>query len=203
MAEKDSIHLDRKDRPSWELYFMHMALATAARSSCRYIDAGAVVVSKNNYILATGYNGVPMGVDPNCLQKGCGKDLAGIAQESKGAGKCDGMHAEWNALMKSKEHGDIIGATLYSLILPCYTCARLTVGAGIQRVFYTLEYPEYLTEEDRNKGKRTDAELTRDLFLRRGIALNRIDLEIDLTTHFNRMQRVLKSNFRTSEMLAK
>lgn len=201
MVKKRAIPIDKKDRPSWDLYFMYIALHVATRSSCRYIDAGAVVVSPENHILATGYNGVPQGVDPNCLQKGCGKDLAGIAQEAKGAGKCDGMHAEWNAILKAKEHGDIGGSTLYSLILPCYTCARLTVGAGIERVFYTLEYPEKLTEQEIKAGKRTDAELTRDLFLRRGVSLNHIDLGLDIETHFKRMQRVLQNNFRKSEML--
>lgn len=201
--EKDLVPIDEKDRPSWELYFMHMALHAATRSSCRYIDAGAVVVAPDNTILSTGYNGVPRGADPNCLKRGCGKDLSGIAQEIKGSGKCDGMHSEWNAILKAKEHGDLTNATLYSLILPCYTCARLTVGAGISRVFYTLEYPEYLSEKERQAGKRTDAELTRDLFARMGVALNHIDLKMDIEKHFKRMQRILKNNFRKSKIVKK
>lgn len=188
---------DRKDRPSWQLWFMYMAAHAATRSSCRYIDAGAAIAAPDHTILSTGYNGMPQGVDPNCLQKGCEKDFAGLTQGEKGGGKCDGTHAEWNAILKAKEtHGDLSECTLYSLLLPCYTCAKLTVSAGIREVFYTLEYPE-----TPKPGQLTDAEKTRGLFLKRGVSLNQIDLYRDLRTHFGRLERVLGHNFRPSEIL--
>ncbi|HEX6989232.1 MAG TPA: dCMP deaminase, partial [Bacillota bacterium] len=47
-------------RPSWDEYFMGLAEAVAARSTCARRAVGAVIV-RDRRILATGYNGSPPG----------------------------------------------------------------------------------------------------------------------------------------------
>lgn len=49
-------------RPSWDEYFMEMAVLTARRSTCLRRQVGAVIV-KDKHIVATGYNGAPRGLE--------------------------------------------------------------------------------------------------------------------------------------------
>jgi dCMP deaminase len=52
-------------RPSWEDYFMDIAMLVARRSTCLRRAVGAIIV-KDKRILSTGYNGAPTGVRQNC-----------------------------------------------------------------------------------------------------------------------------------------
>ena len=49
------------DRPSWDEYFMAITRAVATRATCSRRSVGAVIV-KDKRILATGYNGAPVGM---------------------------------------------------------------------------------------------------------------------------------------------
>ena len=54
--EKAAIH----SRPSWDEYFMKLALLVAERSTCVRHHVGTVVV-RDKRILTTGYNGAASG----------------------------------------------------------------------------------------------------------------------------------------------
>ncbi len=82
----------RRERPNWDEFFMFSALWAAARSSCLYLQTGAVIV-KDKRIIASGYNGAPPGVR-NCLEVGCRKDREGVDFTDKGKAVCRGVHAE-------------------------------------------------------------------------------------------------------------
>ncbi|MBW2002211.1 MAG: cytidine deaminase, partial [Deltaproteobacteria bacterium] len=56
-------------RPSWPEYFMSIAKLVATRSTCLRRNVGAVLV-KDKRILATGYNGAPIGIR-HCEETGC------------------------------------------------------------------------------------------------------------------------------------
>ena len=56
-------------RPSWQQYFMEMALLAAKRSTCLRRQVGAILV-KDNQILSSGYNGSPKGIS-HCAEIGC------------------------------------------------------------------------------------------------------------------------------------
>src|SRR3989338_3823814 len=86
----------KKQRSSWNEYFMFSALSIAARSSCLYLQTGAVIV-KDKRIIASGYNGAPPGIK-NCLEVGCRKKREGINFEDKEKNVCRGIHAEINAM---------------------------------------------------------------------------------------------------------
>lgn len=57
-------------RPDWDTYFMKLAHVAATRSNCMKRSVGAIVVSPDKQIVATGYNGTTFGYD-NCFEGGC------------------------------------------------------------------------------------------------------------------------------------
>ena len=53
--------MKREDYITWDEYFMGIALLSAERSKDPSTQVGACIVSENNKILSTGYNGMPIG----------------------------------------------------------------------------------------------------------------------------------------------
>ena len=150
-------------RPSWDESFMFSALWAAARSSCKYLATGTVIV-KDKRIIASGYNGAPPGIE-NCLERGCRKEEYGVPFNEKGKGVCRGLHAEVNAMSQIARQ-DIMGTEMYSLYLPCSACAKAIVGNGIAEVIYSKIYEE----EDI---------LTREMFKEAKIKLRKLDLNVE------------------------
>jgi dCMP deaminase len=124
----DSEHV----RPSWDDYFMGIALQVARRSTCDRARVGAIIV-KDRRILTTGYNGSPAGL-PHCDEIG----------HLMIAGHCvRTLHAEQNAIIQAALHGvGVAGSTLYVTHQPCLTCAKMIINAGIRRVVFAGHYPD-------------------------------------------------------------
>jgi dCMP deaminase len=121
-------------RPSWDAYYLGIARAVAARASCLRRQVGAVIVV-DNAILATGYNGTPMGVR-NCDEGGCPR-CASDAPPGAGYDACICVHAEENAIAFAARHGNATkGGTLYSTLRPCFGCAKKSIQAGIRRIVF-------------------------------------------------------------------
>lgn len=129
-------------RPSKDEYYLGIALAVAARSTCLRRRYGCVVVA-NDEIIATGYNGAARG-DVNCCDTGkCAR--VGREHNDGDYGTCPAVHAEMNALL-SASRSETIGATLYLAgvdletgervdgISPCPVCSRMIANAGISAV---------------------------------------------------------------------
>lgn len=120
----------KKTRPGWDEYFLKIAEIIGSRSTCDRAHVGAVI-TKNNVILSTGYNGAPRGL-PHC--------------EDVGHEIVDGhcvrtVHAEANAMAQAARYGAAIeGGTIYLTISPCYDCFKMMVNAGIKNVFYKQFY---------------------------------------------------------------
>lgn len=132
-------HLSRTIRPSWDRYFMDIALEVASRSNCLKRKVAAVIV-KDRRIVSTGYNGTPRGVR-NCNEGGCPR-CAGLAAEGTRLGECVCSHGEENAIVQAAYHGvSLKGTTLYSTFSPCLLCAKMIINSGITEVVYRDEYP--------------------------------------------------------------
>ena len=56
-------------RPSFDLYFMRLTELAASRSNCMKRGNGAII-TKDNRIISTGYNGTAFGL-VNCNEGGC------------------------------------------------------------------------------------------------------------------------------------
>ena len=50
-------------RPNIDEYFLNMARLIATRTTCSRRMVGAVLVDANDFVLSTGYNGLPKGIE--------------------------------------------------------------------------------------------------------------------------------------------
>jgi dCMP deaminase len=117
-------------RPSWDEYFLNIALEVAKRSTCDRANVGAVLV-RDKRILTTGFNGSPSGL-AHCDHEGH------LLVE----GHCvRTIHAETNAIIQAALHGvSTKGATCYVTHFPCINCAKSLINAGVERVVYVNNY---------------------------------------------------------------
>lgn len=133
------------NRPSWDEYFMEMAEVARKRTTCIRRGVGAVIV-KNNRIMATGYNGVPSGIE-HCGKRGCLREQLNVPS-GKCHELCRGLHAEQNAIIQAAHLGQsIAGGTLYCTNQPCIICAKMIINAGIKRIVIKEGYPDKLAVE--------------------------------------------------------
>jgi len=126
--------------PSWEEYYMGIAVAVREKANCLKRRVGAVIVL-NNRIIATGYNGTPEGIR-NCLEGGC-RRCAHPEQFQPGTGYdlCICVHAEQNALLSAARFGIAVeGADMYSTMRPCFGCTKELLQAKINTVYYLHDW---------------------------------------------------------------
>jgi dCMP deaminase len=134
-----------RTRPNWETYFMDITKLVAKRSTCLRRSVGAVVV-KDKRILATGYNGAPMGTR-HCLDIGCLREKMGIPSGERHE-LCRGIHAEQNAIIQAAYHGvSIKDGMLFCTNLPCIICSKMIINAGIKTIFYEDGYADDLSRD--------------------------------------------------------
>jgi len=136
-------------RPSWDKYFMDIADLVKTRSTCLRRQVGALIV-KDKRILATGYNGAPMGCS-HCTEKGCLRDELGIPSGQRHE-LCRGIHAEQNAIVQAASSGtSIAGGTIYVTHQPCILCAKMIINTGIEKIVFSGEYPDQLAMDILNE----------------------------------------------------
>lgn len=139
------MELNDASRPSWDEYFMEIAQVAAKRSTCLRRQVGAVAVL-NKQILATGYNGAPVGMR-HCGEVGCIRQQQGVPSGERHE-LCRGLHAEQNVIIQAALHGaKLAGATVYCTHHPCVVCAKMLINAGVARVVFRGEYPDELARQ--------------------------------------------------------
>lgn len=116
-------------RQSWDSYFMKMAEDAAERATCSRLKVGAVI-TKDNRIVNTGYNGSIHGHD-HCIDEGCLLNDEGRCIRT--------IHAEMNAILHSNRR-DLKDATIYVTHEPCESCSKHIAQVGIKRVIYKYPY---------------------------------------------------------------
>ncbi|MCW4020400.1 MAG: cytidine/deoxycytidylate deaminase family protein [Candidatus Bathyarchaeota archaeon] len=126
-------------RPSWDEYFINLCKAVAQRATC---DRGrtACIIVKDRRVLCTGYVGSPPGL-AHCDEAG---HMMRKVLDEKGdvSQHCvRTLHAEQNAIIQAARYGiPIAGSTMYTLMAPCFTCAKMIVGAGIEKIVCERKY---------------------------------------------------------------
>ncbi|MBN2587262.1 MAG: cytidine/deoxycytidylate deaminase family protein [Candidatus Fermentibacteraceae bacterium] len=124
-------------RPSWDEYFLKLAMLASERATCPRMHCGCVLV-KDKFVLSTGYNGSLPGLE-HCEDVGCLIVDDHCVRTN---------HAEMNALAQAASHGvSIRGATAYVTNMPCTTCAKALLAAGIVRVVVFSDYRGSLAEK--------------------------------------------------------
>ena len=91
----------KKQRPSWQRYFMDIAKLVSLRSTCLRRQVGAVAV-KFRHILVTGYNGAPAG-QLHCIDIGCLRDAKSVPS-GQNHELCRAIHAEQNLIIQASIH---------------------------------------------------------------------------------------------------
>ncbi len=133
-------------RPTWDEYFMELAQVAKKRSTCLSPAKGAVLVRENR-VIATGYNGTPSKTK-HCTDGGCARCSARVKGEinsGEALDACACSHAEENAIVQAARHGiNTNGAVLYTTYVPCTTCAKMIINAGISKVVAGEKYPDEL-----------------------------------------------------------
>lgn len=128
------------ERPSWDEYFMKMAIHASSRSTCFNVHSGSVIVM-DNQVISTGYNGAARGIKSSLERGGCFKEsVTGKSYaETLNTGTCIGVHSEMNALAHLSKliHKD---ATLYTTVFPCPSCAKNLLSYGVKRVVFKRSY---------------------------------------------------------------
>jgi len=124
-----SFHVD--DRPSWDIYFLRFAILASSRSTCHRRQHGAVI-TKDNQILATGYNASPSKL-MHC--KGiCLREAHNIPSGTRYE-LCRSIHAEENAILQCAKHGiSCQDSVMYITGYPCIMCARSIINCGIRKI---------------------------------------------------------------------
>ncbi|MCE5194669.1 MAG: deaminase [Nitrospiraceae bacterium] len=131
-------------RPSWDEYFINIAKAVSSRATCLRRKYGAVI-TKDNIIVSTGYNGAPAGMK-DCMEAGkCTRKKLQIPHGERYE-LCHSVHAEANSIIRASVH-ELNGATIYvsgaedhgseCISEPCMMCKRMILNAKIAKVVYS------------------------------------------------------------------
>jgi dCMP deaminase len=136
--------MKKKLRPDWDEYFIGIAKAVSTRATCLRRKYGAVI-TKDNTIVSTGYNGAPSGMK-DCLEVAqCTRKELQIPHGERYE-LCHSVHAEANAIIRASVV-ELQGATIYisgvdngrneCYAEPCMMCKRMILNSRIAKVVYS------------------------------------------------------------------
>lgn len=118
----------REDYISWDEYFMGVSLLAAKRSKDPNTQVGACIVSTENKIISTGYNGFPIGINDDEFPW----EREGDFLSTKYAYVC---HAELNAILNNPGTS-LKDCRIYVALFPCHECAKAIIQSGISEIIY-------------------------------------------------------------------
>lgn len=120
----------------WEVRWLQVADLIATWSRDKSTKIGCVVVGPDNELRATGYNGLPRGVEYEPVRDERPEKYFWYE------------HAERNALYHAARFGlSLKGCSCYITAPPCADCARGIVQVGISHVYYPQKHP-FLSRPD-------------------------------------------------------
>ena len=113
---------------NWDEYFMGIASLSALRSKDPNTKVGACIVDEDHKVVSIGYNGMPRLIDDGELSWNKGEDL-----DNKYLYVC---HAEFNAILNTRNGSALKNCTLYVTLFPCNECAKAIIQVGIKEIIY-------------------------------------------------------------------
>lgn len=156
----------------WHKYFLDMCLLNARMSKDPDTQVGAVAVTADYQVIATGFNGLPRGI----------KDTDERLQD-KAWKLANIIHAERNVICSVARRGGtgLLGSTLYLVATddtglvwggpPCTGCSNHLIQAGVSRI---ITYP-FKAEPSRWK---ENVEQARFLLLEAGVDYVEVRYEV-------------------------
>ena len=134
--------MKRTDYISWDEYFMGVAKLAARRSKDPNTQVGACIVSPENIIVSTGYNGMP---------KGCSDDEFPWDRTGEETKYPYVVHAELNAILNANGR-NLRNSRIYVALFPCNECAKAIIQSGVKEVVYLSD--KYLGTKENIASKR-------------------------------------------------
>ena len=134
--------MKRNDYISWDEYFMGVAKLAARRSKDPNTQVGACIVSPENIIVSTGYNGMP---------KGCSDDEFPWERTGEETKYPYVVHAELNAILNANGR-NLRNSRIYVALFPCNECAKAIIQSGVKEVVYLSD--KYLGSKENTASKR-------------------------------------------------
>ncbi len=114
----------------WDLRFLNMAFDIAEWSKDRSTKTGCVV-TRDNRLQTSGYNGFPPGVDDEVE-----------ARHERPAKYLYTEHCDRNAIYQAARFGiALLGSSMYLTGPPCAPCTRGIIMVGIVRVVWPKDNP--------------------------------------------------------------
>ena len=120
--------------PSWDEYFINLCEVIKLRSKDIKKQVGACLVSEDNKIISTGYNG---------LKAGCSDNIDWNNRELVHSLV---LHSEMNCLLYATSKFN--NARLYCTLSPCKECTKLIASSGVAKIIYKEKYKDYNNVED-------------------------------------------------------
>lgn len=121
--------IENKIRPSWDEFWIQHAILASSKSKDPSTQVGCVIVSQDNQLLSSGFNGFPRGID-ELDDKRWERPIKYSFVE----------HAERNAVFNAARYGIALkGAKAYLNWSPnpCEACSRALIQAGIVEIIGT------------------------------------------------------------------
>ena len=160
-----------KEMNKWDQYFLNICREVGKNSKCHSRQIGSVL-TKDNIIIATGYNGPPRGVPP-CDQRyendpllaktysqkitNVKLDLTRICPRKtmqfpsgEGLEWCPAIHAEKNCLLAAARNGISTKDTIMYIdaeISSCSQCLGACINAGVKKIVVLKTTPYDVTVE--------------------------------------------------------
>ena len=120
--------------PSWDEYFMQMCNVVKLRSKDPKKQVGAVLVSNDNRIISTGYNGLKSGSNDN------------IDWNNRYIVHTLVLHAEVNCLLYATSKFE--NTILYSTLSPCSHCIKLIASSNVKKIIFQDKYKDFDAVDD-------------------------------------------------------
>ncbi len=119
---------------------MGIAVLSSLRSKDPNTQVGACIADSEHKVVSIGYNGMPRHCDEHELSWNKGEGL-----DSKYLYVC---HAEFNAILNTRDGTALKGCTIYVTLFPCNECAKAIIQTGIKEVVYVSnKYKDQVTTQ--------------------------------------------------------
>ena len=127
ISRAGSLHPSFQTKMNWDEYFFDIILSISKKSKDPSTTVGCLIVSSNNEIVSSGFNGFPRGVKdgPTKVPDRYERSQKLLFTE----------HAERNAIYAAARRGiPLEGCRIYIEWHPCADCMRAIIQTGIKEV---------------------------------------------------------------------
>jgi dCMP deaminase len=118
----------------WDQYFINICNVVKLRSKDLKKQVGSCLVSNDNRIISTGYNGLRTGSNDN-INWNDRKLVHSLI-----------LHAEINVLLFCESK--FKNAKLYTTLSPCRECIKIIACSNINKIIYESKYKDYNIVKD-------------------------------------------------------